>query len=127
MAELFNNLLAQASDLAGQILALVLPLLATALTAWLLAAVKSKLAHVKSEYGSDPGYWLDAAATMAVNAAQQTLEDNGEKLKYATKLADEYLRMRGVVVPIGVIVGKIESAVFEELHTFTTETETTLT
>ena len=119
MAELFNSLLAQAADLAGQILALVLPFLATALTAWLLAAVKAKLAHVKSEYGSDVGYWLGKGAAMAVNAAQQTLEDNGEKLEYATKLADEYLRMRGVVVPIGVIVGKIESAVYEELYTFT--------
>ena len=119
MAELFNNLLAQAADLAGQILALVLPLLATALTAWLLAAVKSKLAHVKSEYGSDVGYWLDAAAVMAVNAAEQTLKDNDEKKSYAVKLAQDYLKARGVALPLDLIVGKVEAAVFEELHTFT--------
>ena len=121
MAEIFNSLLAQAADLAGQILAVVLPFLAAALTGWLVAAVKAKLADIKSVYGSNVGYWLDSAATMAVNAAEQTLKDNREKLEYATKLADEYLRMRGVVVPIGIIVGKIESAVFEELHTLTSE------
>jgi len=121
MAEIFNSLLAQAADLAGQILAVVLPFLAAALTGWLVAAVKAKLADIKSVYGSNVGHWLDAAATMAVNAAEQTLKDNREKLEYATKLADEYLRMRGVVVPIGIIVGKIESAVFEELHTLTSE------
>ena len=121
MAELFNNLLAQAADLAGQILALALPFLATALTAWLVAAVKAKLANAKSVYGSNVGYWLDAAATMAVNAAEQTLKDNDEKKSYAVKLAQDYLKARGVALPLDLIAGRVEAAVFEELHTFTSE------
>ena len=111
------------NDFAGQVLALILPLLATALTAWLVAKAKQLLADAKDTAGSNIGYFLDRAAKLAVSAAEQTLKANDEKKAYALKLASDYLLARGVKLDAAVIAGAIEAAVFDELHSFTAGAE----
>ena len=105
---------------AGQVLIIVLPFLASAAAAWLVAKAKQLLAEAKDTTGSNVGYFLEQAARLAVSAAEQTLVKNTEKKTYALRLATDYLAARGVKLDVALIEGAIEAAVFEELHTFTT-------
>src|SRR3990167_3622892 len=107
------------ADFAGQVLIIVLPFLASAAAAWLVAKAKQLLAEAKNTAGSNVGYFLEQAASLAVSAAEQTLKANDEKKAYALKLASDYLLARGVKLDAAVIAGAIEAAVFDELHAAT--------
>jgi len=111
------------ADFAGQVLIIVLPFLASAAAAWLVAKAKQLLAEAKDTAGSNVGYFLDQAAKMAVSAAEQTLKANAEKKAYALKLASDYLLARGVKLDMALIEGAVEAAVFDELHSFTAGAE----
>jgi len=102
------------SNLLQSILEAILPILATALTGWLVA--QTRLAWGKFEDNKPDLAWtLEEAARMAVKAAEQLgLNDAiDDKLSYAVDIVERYLQTKKLNVDIELILAAIEKAVLE--------------
>ena len=93
------------------VLIAVLPVLATTLTVWLV----QKIREIGKDMSAEVVYSIEAAARIAVDAAEQAglagLIEN--KKEYALGFAQEYLDRRGVKVNLSLLDGLIEAAVME--------------
>ena len=108
---------------AEQVLVVVLPLLASLASAWLVAQIKLKIDEIKANKHAEVGYVLENAVSMGISAAEGTLKSGEGKAKKdaAVELATAYLAARGVKLDVALIEGAIEAAVFDELNKFDDE------
>ena len=101
------------------VLVAVLPILATALTAWLI----QKIREIGKKLDSNTMLAIQMACEIAVNAAEQAglaaLID--DKKAYALGLAQEYLNKQNIKVDVSLLEGIIESAVMTEITRFEVE------
>jgi aminopeptidase N len=97
------------------------PVLASLLTAWVLAKVRAAYADLKAGENAKAGemlYYLEYAARIAVRAAEQAGMAGliADKRKYAFDVIEKALASRGFVVDIDIIYAAIEAAVMQEFN-----------
>ena len=95
------------------------PVLASMAAAALFALTRKLWAEFKATQ-PDAAYWLEQAATLAVQAAEQAgmagyIQD---KKQYALEVAQRYLDAKGVKIDVQLISDAIEAAVFAELNKY---------
>lgn len=102
------------SSILQSVLVAVLPVLATALTAWLI----QKAREVGKNINADTMTWIRWAASTAVTAAEQAGAAKliTDKKEYALTLAEEYLAKQGIKVDLSLLSGIIEAAVMTEIN-----------
>ena len=93
------------------------PVLASLAAAALVALVRKWWAEFKQAQ-PDAAFWLEQAASMAVQAAEQAgmagyIQD---KKQYALEVAQRYLDAKGIKIDVELISDAIEAAVFAELN-----------
>ena len=98
--------------LAQNILAASLPILAAALTAWLV----QKIREMGKRINADTMDSIRIAVGIAVDAAEQAgaadlIADAYDKKTYAIDLAQEFLNKQGIKVDVTLLEGLVEAAV----------------
>ena len=103
------------SAMLQSVLSYLLPVLAVALTGFLVAKIKEAWARAKV-WNPDVTELLENAAKFAVTAAEQAgaakLID--DKKTYAFEVAEEWLGLHGVIIDIDMIDAAIEAAVYKQ-------------
>ena len=104
-------------DLLENLLIYFLPILASALLAYLYAQFRLAWAKFKA-IKPDVAWMLEQAAAMAVKAAEQAGAAGyiHDKKLYALMVASKWLKANGVPLDMDLIDAAIEAAVFEELN-----------
>ena len=94
------------------LLAVALPILAVVVVVYLVQRVR----EMTKDISSNAMYYIEDAARIAVNAAEQVGLAGAikDKKKYALDLAQEYLDKRGVKINLSLLDGLIEAAVMEQ-------------
>lgn len=108
-------------DLLGKVLVIVIPPVAAALTAMLIAFFKAKWQEYKN---SKPNYaWdIETFAAQAVKAAEQMgalaklKEEAFDKKSYAISVVQSWLAKNKIDIDFEVIEAAVEAAVFEEIN-----------
>jgi uncharacterized protein YfaA (DUF2138 family) len=95
------------------ILTAVLPILASALTVWLV----QKIREAGKKINADQMYYIRLAVGIAVTAAEQAglAKLITDKKQYALEITQAYLNKQNIKVDIALIDGLIEAAVGSEL------------
>lgn len=95
-------------QLAGWVLTLALP----AATMFGIRWLKANADNTKTFHGLS---LLQSSAAIAVRASEQAIKDNPDKKRAALQFVQDYLDARGVHLPVIVIEGAVEAAVFSEI------------
>ena len=105
------------SAMLQSVLTYLLPVLAVALTGFLVAKIKSLWAEAKA-WNPEITTLLEQAATFAVLAAEQAgaAELIESKKAYAFDIAERWLELRGVHIDLDLIDAAIEAAVYEQFN-----------
>lgn len=88
------------------------------LVAYGVRIVHLKAAELKAKLAQENAYLVDVGTRIVVKAAEQ-LKDSKEiadKKKYAIGLLDEWLKARGVTLPLAELSAKIEAVVWSEFN-----------
>jgi hypothetical protein len=105
------------SALLQQVLAVILPVLATGLAGLIGAWIAQKTRELSKTIGAQQMASIEWAVSVAVNAAEQAGAAKliEEKKTYAVGLAQEYLNKQGIKVNLSLLEGLIEAAVKAEI------------
>ena len=101
------------SKLLQAVLEVALPILVSALAAWLIAKTKEIFERMKSS-NPDMAYMMEQIARCAVNAAEQLYKGHmrgDEKKEYAIKVIESFLKSKNINLDVEVIGAYIEAAV----------------
>ena len=105
------------SAMLQSVLSYLLPVLAVALTGFLVAKIKEAWARAKV-WNPDITELLENAAKFAVTAAEQAgaAQLIDDKKKYAFEIAEQWLALHGVKLELGMIDAAIEAAVYKQFN-----------
>ena len=105
--------MALVSKVLQAVLEAALPILVSALAAWLFAKTKEIFVHLKSA-NPDLAYMMESLARCAVHAAEQLYKGQmrgEEKKKYAISVIQAFLKAKNIDLDVEVIGAYIEAAV----------------
>lgn len=102
------------SLLLEKVLVAVLPILATALTAWVIQQIRS----IGKKLSAEQMAYIKLACEIAVNAAEQSGAAGyiTDKKEYAIDMAQRWLEKQNIKVDLGLIADAIEAAVMTEIN-----------
>lgn len=108
MEQFFIEFFEAISPALQQLIAALVIAALTAFTAWVKAKYDTERAHLTDQQQ----YIVMFLIENAVKAAQQLYDDNTEKRNYALNMVETQLKVYGIKIELGVIVGLIEAEVF---------------
>lgn len=101
-------------ELGWKLVGALAPIILSALAVYVIRFIRSKSLEAKAQHHHTIFTLLDAVASQAVLAAEQTQKNNPERLQYAVQFVESYLTRVGLPLPVGEILAAVEASVLTE-------------